>query len=54
MESSKYVSTTPSGTLTTSKEVKSQFTIPELHNNRLIEWDVHITKSLVAYDMIIG
>jgi hypothetical protein len=38
----------------TSKKVKSQFTIPELHDNRLIEWDVHVTKSLGAYDMIIG
>jgi hypothetical protein len=54
MESSKQVWTTPSGTLTTSRKVKGQFTIPELHDNRLIEWDVHVTKSLGAYDMIIG
>jgi hypothetical protein len=53
-ESSKQVWTTPCGTLTTSKKVKSQFTIPELHDNPIIEWDVHITKSLGAYDMIIG
>jgi hypothetical protein len=54
MESSKQVWTTPSGTLMTSKKVKSQFTIPELHDHRLIEWDVHVTKSLGVYDMIIG
>jgi hypothetical protein len=54
MESSKQVWTTPSGTLTTSKKVKSQFTITELHNNLLIKWDVHVTKSLGVYGMIIG
>ena len=45
---------TPGGSITTNKKVKAQFTIPELHNKRLIEWDVHITKTLGAYDMIIG
>ena len=28
--------------------------IPELHSGRVIEWDLHVTKSLGAYDMIIG
>jgi Aspartyl protease len=46
--------TTPGGALQTTTKCKSQFTIPELHDNRLIEWDVHITKTLGAYDMIIG
>jgi hypothetical protein len=46
--------TTPGGNLSTSTKCKAQFTIPELHDNRLIEWDVHVTKSLGAYDMIIG
>ena len=51
---SQQVWTTPSGSMTTSSKVKAQFTIPELHDNRLIEWDVHVTKTLGAYDMIIG
>jgi hypothetical protein len=28
--------------------------IPELHDNRVIEWEFHVTKSMGAYDMIIG
>ena len=51
---SKQVWTTPSGTMTTKAKVKAQFTIPELHDRRVIEWDVHVTKDLGAYDMIIG
>ena len=46
--------TTPGGNMTTSSKVKAQFTIPELHDKCLIEWDVHVTKTLGAYDMIIG
>ena len=46
--------TTPGGNMTTSSKVKAQFTIPELHDKRLIEWDAHVTKTLGAYDMIIG
>ena len=46
--------TTPGGALETSAKVKAQFTIPELHDKRLIEWDTHVTSNLGAYDMIIG
>jgi len=46
--------TTPAGNMSTTSKVKAQFSIPELHDNRLIEWDVHVTKDLGAYDMIIG
>ena len=28
--------------------------MPELHDNRVIEWNFHVTKSIGAYDMIIG
>ena len=45
--------TTPSGSMTTNSKVQTQFTIPELHDNRVIEWDVHVTKSLGAHDIII-
>ena len=42
------------GTLRTDKTVKGMFTLPELHDNKLIEWDWHVTKDLGAYDAIIG
>ena len=45
---------TPGGKMTTSKKVNAQFTIPELQDDKLIEWDLHVTKNLGAYDMIIG
>ena len=45
---------TPGGSLTTNRQVKCQFTIPELHDDKLIEWNVHVTKDLGSYDMIIG
>ena len=50
----KTVWTTPAGAMSTTRKCQAQFTIPELHDNRLISWDVHVTKSLGAYDMIIG
>ena len=45
---------TPGGTLSTSQMAKAQFTIPELHDDKLIEWNVHVTPELGNYDMIIG
>ena len=45
---------TPAGTLSTSTTAKAQFTLPELHDDKLIEWNVHVTKDLGNYDMIIG
>jgi len=38
----------------TSQKVKAQFTAPELHDDRLIEWNMHVTKSLGPYDVIIS
>ena len=46
--------TTPGGAMQTTRKCQAQFTLPELHDNRLIVWDVHVTKNLGAYDMIIG
>jgi len=38
----------------TSQKVEAQFTMPELHHDRLTEWNMHVTKSLGPYDVIIG
>jgi len=40
--------------MSTNQTVKGQFTMPELHDDRLIEWNLHVAKSLGSYDMIIG
>ena len=45
---------TPNGELSTNKKAKSQFTLPELHDDKLIEWDFHVTSTLGAHDIIIG
>ena len=53
-KSNEVVWTTPGGNMTTNATVKTQFTLPELHDNQLIEWNLHVTEDLGAYDMIIG
>mgnify|MGYP000411856084 FL=1 len=45
---------TPGGTLTTSKVAKAEFTLPELQDDKLIEWKWHVVKDLGSYDAIIG
>ena len=45
---------TPAGELRTNCKVKAQFTIPELQDKKLIEWDLHVAPDMGAYDMIIG
>ena len=45
---------TPAGELKTRDKVKAQFTIPELQEKKLIEWNIHVAQNMGAYDMIIG
>ena len=45
---------TPGGTLTTTETVRAQFTLPELQDDKLIEWNLHVTNTLGANGMIIG
>ena len=45
---------TPGGAMTTNRKAKAQFTLPELHDDKLIEWNLHVSKSLGNYDMILG
>ena len=50
----KTIWTTPAGELGTSTKCQGTFIIPEFHDDRVIQWDLHVTKNLGAYDMIIG
>jgi hypothetical protein len=53
-QNSQTVWTTPGGALQTTTKCNAQITIPELHDNRMIEWNLHVTEDLGAYDMILG
>jgi Aspartyl protease len=44
---------TPAGEMKTLSRVKAQFTIPELQEKKLLEWNLHVAENMGAYDMII-
>jgi Aspartyl protease len=46
--------TTPAGKLKTNKVFTTQMSLPELHDNRVIEWTFHVIPKTGAYDIIIG
>lgn len=45
---------TAAGTYTSQGLVHLKFSMPELHHDRLIEWQFHVAENLGAYDLIIG
>ena len=45
---------TSSGYFETTAKSKVQFTLPELHEQRIITHEVHVTRNQMGYDMIIG
>ena len=42
------------GKVQTGQKTKAHFSLPEFFEDRLIEWDIHLTEKLGHYDMIIG
>ena len=46
--------TTPAGDMNTTSRVRCQFSLPEFHRERTLEWKLHVTQDLGAYDMILG
>jgi hypothetical protein len=45
---------TAAGSFTTSRTTELQFTMPELYDDRVIEWKVHVGKDTGIYDAVIG
>ena len=46
--------TTPAGDMKTTARCRCKFSLPEFHRDRVIEWKLHVTPDLGAYDMILG
>ena len=44
---------TMAGDVKTSHKTKIEFSLPEFYEDRILEWDVHVSDTLPSYDMII-
>ena len=42
------------GSVQTGQKTKAHFSLPEFFEDRLVEWNMHLTETLGQYDMIIG
>jgi len=54
LNKSQTIWTTPAGSLNTSTKCQCTFVLPEFFKDKVLEWDLHVTNTLGAYDMIIG
>lgn len=45
---------TPAGSMTTNSTVDGKLILPEFHDGRVLKWKFHVSKTLGAYDMIVG
>ena len=45
---------TAAGELSTNYQVDIEFSLPELHESRMVQWTVHVTKTCGNYDLILG
>jgi hypothetical protein len=46
--------TTPAGNVLTTHNCRSAFVLPKFHRDKIIKWDLNISESFGAYNMIIG
>ncbi len=42
------------GELSTNYQVDIEFSLPELHKSRMVQWTVHVAKICGNYDLILG
>jgi hypothetical protein len=45
---------TAAGDLSTTYQVAIEFSLPELHESRMVQWTVHVAKTCGNYDLILG
>jgi hypothetical protein len=45
---------TAAGELSTNYQVDIEFSLPELHESRMVQWTVHVAKTCGNYDLILG
>ena len=45
---------TATGELSTNYQVNIEFSLPELHESRMVQWTVHVARTTGNYDLILG